>query len=198
MFAARHLVVFHLLLFSIFLIPGGSRAAEDDFYDYQWLSGEKVYVIQNKRYLKKFRFGLDLDGANNSLSPFQNSLHAGAKLNFHFSETIGIGLSYRKYWNSNSTDMDTLINELSTKPLVRKIDQSVGFEFVWYPFYGKINFFNEIGFFDWGFGLSGNYLWMQNNALTFASTDEVDLPPRYSTDKARLVSLYCGSVLHFR
>ena len=46
---------------------------------------------------------------------------------------------------------------------------------LWSPFYGKINVFNKIIYFDWSFGLGGGIIEGEDNAKTVASRRNEDV-----------------------
>jgi hypothetical protein len=76
-----------------------------------------------------------------------------------------------------------LIFSHSGVPYVRRHDQTLGLGLVWAPFYGKVNAFNEIYYFDWnlsaGFAqvaTETNLASIENNlAITYDSESDVGL-----------------------
>jgi outer membrane beta-barrel protein len=130
-----------------------TKAGEKSLYDFLWLDPDKkVYVLQNKLYKKEHSFYADLGYISNFTSKFQDtngfSLHAG----YYIHEEWGLEVFYHQYSNKNNDDFRNvrLINE--AEPFVRRINSSFGASLIWSPFYGKINTFNQIFYFDWSFG----------------------------------------------
>ena len=67
------------------------------------------------------------------------------------------------------------------KPLIRKVDAAKLVHINWIPFYGKINTFNKILFFDWGIGLgvgqfdtAGNYQTFLQKNISITFVEEQD------------------------
>ncbi|MBT4792814.1 MAG: hypothetical protein HON90_14660 [Halobacteriovoraceae bacterium] len=174
------------LTFILTLTSLACFADEKSLYDFKWLDeGEKVYVIQNKEYVKARSIGLDLSIIDSNSSPYQDTSGFSLALAYYFTETWSIDLTYKMYNNSDSADLTNLlninVNTTQTKPLIRKINAAKLIHINWIPFYGKINTFNKIFFFDWGLGLgfgqfdtSGNYETFDKKNLSITFKDEVD------------------------
>lgn len=142
-------------------------------YDFKWLDeGEKVYVVQNKEYLKTGRVSVDLNLMTSDASAYQETLGYGGAITYYFSENYSLDFTYKIYNNDDNADLDNIRN-IDTggggtiKPLIRKIDSAKLLHFNWIPFYGKINTFNRIFFFDWGLGLGVGQFETQGNYKTF-------------------------------
>jgi outer membrane beta-barrel protein len=128
-------------------------AGEKSLYDFLWLDPDKkVYVLQNKLYKKENSFYVDLGYLSNFTSKFQNTQGFALRSGYYFHEEWGIEGFYNQYTNSNNDDYRNvqLINE--AEPFVRRLNSSYGANVIWSPFYGKINTFNQIYYFDWSFG----------------------------------------------
>ena len=152
------------------LVFFGAEASEKDLYKFLWLdSDKKVYVLQNKVYQKKgthyINLGYIADISSNyeSLSGFQ------VGYGYFFAETWGINLFYSLYKGSPNSDSKNLELLDGVVPFIRKVDAKAGLGIEWSPFYGKINTFNKIIYFDWSFGLGGGMIWGRDNAETIAS-----------------------------
>lgn len=129
------------------------RAGEKSLYDFLWLDPDKkVYVLQNKLYKKENTFYTDLGYINNFSSKFQNTNGFQIKGGYYFHEEWGIELFYNKYYNSNNDDYNNVRLINTAEPFVRRMDSTYGALAIWSPFYGKINTFNQIYYFDWSFG----------------------------------------------
>jgi len=130
-----------------------THAGEKSLYDFLWLDPDKkVYVLQNKLYKKEHSVYFDIGYIANQTSKFQDTNGLSFKGGYYFHEEWGIELFYQKYSNSNNDDFRNvkLINE--AVPFVRRLDSTYGAALIYSPFYGKINTFNKIYYFDWSFG----------------------------------------------
>ncbi len=148
---ARFSLIVALLML---MLTKRTHAGEGSLYDFLWLDPDKkVYVLQNKLYKKEHSFYADLGYISNFTSKFQDtngfSLHAG----YYIHEEWGLEVFYHQYSNKNNDDFQNvrLINE--AEPFVRRMKSLYGAAVIWSPFYGKINTFNQIFYFDWSFGL---------------------------------------------
>lgn len=143
-------------------------AGEANLYNFDWIEkNEKVYIIQNKEFIKTKRVGLDLGFMQSDSSPFQSTRGVSAAIVYYFSEEYSIDLTYVQYLNSDNEDLDNLIDANNTKPLIRKINSAKLFHFNWIPFYGKINVFDKIFFLDAGLGFGFGKFSTQGNYKTF-------------------------------
>lgn len=136
----------------ILLLTKETHAGEKSLYDFLWLDPDKkVYVLQNKEYKKEFSFYTDIGYISNFTSKFQDTQGFQIKTGYYFHEEWAVELFYNKYSNSNNDDYRNvqLINE--SEPFVRRLNSTYGALAVWSPFYGKINTFNQIYYFDWSF-----------------------------------------------
>ena len=165
---------FFLVVF--LLLSRGAGAAEDDLYKFLWLdSDKKVYVLQNKVYQKKgsfyFHLGYVADISSNyeDLSGFQGAL------GYYFSENWGIELFYHLYSGSSNSDAKNLQELNGIVPFIRKVTAKGGGVLLWSPFYGKINIFNKIIYFDWSFGGGAGMVWGNDNAKTVAARRDEDI-----------------------
>lgn len=129
------------------------KAGEESLYDFLWLDPDKkVYVLQNKLYKKEKSFYFDLGYISNMTSKFQDTNGFSLNAGYYFHEEWGVELSYMQYSNINNDDYRNvrLINEV--EPFIRRMQSSYSAVAIWSPFYGKINTFNNIFYFDWSFG----------------------------------------------
>ena len=146
-------------------------AAEKSPYQFKWLDDdETVYVLQNKEHIKAHNFGVDLSYATSDASPYQETSGLFLALTYYISENWSVDFTYKKYFNEDSTDLSNLVNAYKAddvKPIIRRINSAMLFHINWIPFYGKINTFNEILFFDWGLGFGVGQFETQGNYKTF-------------------------------
>lgn len=137
----------------LLILTKETRAGEESLYDFLWLDPDKsVYVLQNKLYKKENSFYLDAGYISNFTSKFQDTNGFAIKGGYYIHEEWGLELFYHQYSNRNNDDFRNvrLINE--AEPFIRRMKSSYGALVIWSPFYGKINTFNKIFYFDWSFG----------------------------------------------
>ncbi len=151
-----------LLLISFNMI---ANATEESVYDFLWLDADKsVYVLQNKTYKKAKTLGIELSFLQKTGEEFQTTYGLDFKVNYYFTENWGLEAFYTTYTNSTNDTYKNL-KEVSgnQEPFLRKMNGAYGLMALWSPFYGKVNTFNQIFYFDWGFGLGLAQLDTQSN-----------------------------------
>ena len=148
----------YLLL--ILVIASASHAGEKDLYDFLWLDPDKsVYVLQNKIYPKDQTFYADIGFVSNTSQSFQDTQGAQFKAGYYFSEEFALELDYMQYTSTDNTAFDSVGVINGAEPFVRRPLKSTSLFLIWSPFYGKINTFNRIYYFDMSFGAgSGTYI----------------------------------------
>lgn len=142
-----------MILLVIFISLNVSKAGEQSLYDFLWLDPDKsVYVLQNKIYKKERNFYANIGYLENYTSKFQDTNGISLQGGYYFREDWGIELFFNQYSNKDNDDLENirLVNE--SEPFVRRMKKSYGGLLIWSPFYGKINTFNKIFYFDWSFG----------------------------------------------
>jgi outer membrane beta-barrel protein len=150
-------------------------AAEDDLYDFLWLDPDKkVYVLQNKVYEKKKTNYVELGLITGLNSNFQSTTGIHFSGGRYFTEEFGVEVTYNKYSN-NDDDSYTSIRQVNgAVPFVRRISAKAGINAIWSPFYGKVNTFNKIIYFDWSFGLGLGQIKTQSNGDTVSNAAAAD------------------------
>ena len=130
-----------------------SEDGDDDEYNFSWLDPDKkVYVLQNRKYRKKMRFGISLSGGANMNNPYRTEYLGLPRASFWILETLGIEAFYGLFSNSDNSNLTALKNASPTAlPFVRETRNYLAMVATWAPFYAKINFFNKILYFDWFF-----------------------------------------------
>lgn len=164
---------FFILIF-FFVTFCRSYAGEEDLYDFLWLDPDKsVYVLQNKMYPKNKSLYMDLGylGLNLS-STFQNTNGAQFKVGYFFKEEFAIELGLISYSNENNTALSGVKSVSGVVPFIRRPLSSASIFAIWSPFYGKINTFNQIFYFDWSFGVGTGSYKMESNLKTAELVDE--------------------------
>lgn len=148
------LLVILVLIFSVKTFAG-----EKDLYDFLWLDPDKsVFVLQNKVHPKDSSIYLDLGYVTSISSTFQDTTGAQLKFGYFLSEDFAIELNYINYSSVNNSAYDSVEVSSGVVPFIRRPISSASIFLMWSPFYGKINTFNQIYYFDWAFGVgSGSY-----------------------------------------
>ena len=142
-----------LLILSMFSLTS-LYAGEKNLYDFNWLDPDKaVYVLQNKVYEKEYTWYANVGYGFSTSQDFQDASSIQVKTGFYFTEEWGIELLYTKVSNSNSDTYKNVEEATSNVPYVRRFNTYYGAMAIFSPFYGKINTFNQIFYFDWNFGL---------------------------------------------
>ena len=155
------------------LASKNTHAGEKSLYDFLWLDPDKkVYVLQNKIYKKEHTFYADLGYLSNFTSTFQDTKGFGARAGFYFHEEWGVEGFYNQYSNSNNENWSNVRAINGADPFVRKFNSAYGAMLVWSPFYGKINTFNRIYYFDWSFGLGYGKINAESNRKTVDDTNK--------------------------
>lgn len=147
-----------------------SQADEKDLYDFLWLDQDKkVYVLQNKLFHKARSVYIDLGYAFTQTGEYQSTSAIQGTLGYHFKEEWALEFLYNSYSNSDNEPLDQLRTINSRDPFIRRINSSMGLLGIWSPFYGKINTFNKIIYFDWSFGAGVAKIEGESNKDTVAS-----------------------------
>lgn len=170
------------------------QAAEDSVYDFLWLDPDKaVYVLQNKTYRKEKTFSAGGSLLTTVGNEFQDTYGLDLKVDYFFTEVYGMEVFHSRYWNSDSdnfknvvyvSQQDSTPNE-TIYPFVRRLTSATGVNFLWSPFYGKVNTFNRIFYFDWGFGLGLASLQTESNIKTVTTPT---LPNSYTNESFMALS----------
>jgi len=169
------------------IIFSGAIAGEESLYDFLWLDPDKkVYVLQNKLHKKEHSFYFDVGYISNFTSKFQDTNGFSLNGGFYIHEEWGLEIFYNQYSNSNNDDFNNirLINQ--AEPFIRRMQSSYGALAVWSPFYGKINTFNQIFYFDWSFAAGYAQVVADSNMKTVTVNNA---PNAYNTE------IYNGAVL---
>lgn len=158
-----------LLLLSSLTVgsPTVSYSAEKDLYDFLWLDPDKkVYVLQNKVHKKEHAVYANFGAGLGLSSTFQDTSLMHGNVGFHITEEWSIEALYTKYSNKDNEAFENLQRLNGSIPFIRKPKSSYGVIAKWSPFYGKINTFNKIFYFDWSFGLGAGKIKTESNAET--------------------------------
>ncbi|MAX67883.1 MAG: outer membrane beta-barrel domain-containing protein [Bacteriovoracaceae bacterium] len=183
--------IWFLVFWSV--IPFSAQAGEEDLYDFLWLDPDKsVYVLQNKIYPKDNSYYLDLGYLINMSSTFQDTNGAQIKGGYYFSEEWALELSHMKYSNTDNGTLDSVKVVAGLAPFVRRPLSSTTLYLIWSPFYGKINTFNQIYYFDWSFGVGTGTYQMESNL----DTVELKTEDRFETESYTPVQIKTSLKFH--
>lgn len=128
-----------------------------DEYDFSWLDPDKkIYVVQNRKYTKARRFEVVLDAGIGVGEPYRSRTAFIPRGVLYFNEHWGIEGLAGFMSNAENDDFNNLKQVSSTIPSVRDVQQFAGGSIVWLPFYGKLNTFNRLFYFDWYLSLGLN------------------------------------------
>ena len=173
-----------------------THAGEKSLYDFLWLDPDKkVYVLQNKLYRKEHTFYMDVGYLSNFTSKFQDTNGYQIKGGFYVWEEWGIELFYNKYNNSNNDAYSEIQAINQQEPFIRRLNSSYGALIVWAPFYGKINTFNQIFYFDWSFATGLTSIKAESNLKSV--TDPL-APAVYNAESYTGAVLKSNLKLHLR
>jgi len=172
------------------------QAGEKSLYDFLWLDPDKkVYVLQNKIYKKEHTFYADLGYLSNFTSTFQDTNGFSAKAGFYVHEEWGLEIFYNQYSNRDNDNRSNVRNINGADPFVRRLNSSLGAMAIWSPFYGKINTFNKIFYFDWSFGLGLAKINAESNRKT---VDDTNLESTYDKESYNSVVWKTNMKFHLR
>jgi outer membrane beta-barrel protein len=184
-----------LILLTTLTLPR-AFSSEESLYDFLWLDPDKkVYVLQNKLYKKEHSFYLDAGYLSNFTSKFQDTDGFALKTGLYFHEEWGIEVFYHQYSNKNNDDFRNvrLINE--AEPFIRRMRSSYGANLIWSPFYGKINTFNQIYYFDLSFGAG---IARVNTDSNLATVRQDNVPNQYERESQTGAVLKTKVKLHLK
>ena len=160
---------------ALFLVPLSSYAAEDDLYDFLWLDPDKkVYVLQNKVYEKKKTIYANLGYISTLTGEYQSTKGFHFSSGYYFTEEWALEVKYNGYSSSNNDAYENLQRINQSVPFIRRAKSSYGALAVYSPFYGKINTFNKIIYFDWSFGVGLGQITTESNAKTVSNPSQAD------------------------
>lgn len=164
----KNIAVNTMVLSTITVAPT-VMAAEKDLYDFLWLDPDKkVYVLQNKVHKKEHTVYANLGVGSGLSSTFQDTSALHGNFGYNITEEWAVEALYTSYSNKDNEAFENLKRLNGSIPFIRKTKSNYGLIAKWSPFYGKINTFNKIFYFDWSFGLGLGKLSTESNAATVA------------------------------
>jgi outer membrane beta-barrel protein len=185
-----------LMTFLFLVFSWTTSAGEKSLYDFLWLDPDKkVYVLQNKMFKREHKLYLDLGYLANFTSTFQDTQGMSFKSGFYFHEEWAIEAFYNHYTNSENENWNNVRNINGADPFVRRFLNSYGVMGVWTPFYGKVNTFNKIFYFDWSFGAGIARVNTESNRKT---VDDTNLKSSYEHEAYQAVVWKTGLKFHLK
>jgi len=166
----------YLIAALVCILPLSLFASDKDLYDFLWLDQDKkVFVLQNKLFEKKHTFYTDLGYTGSLSGDFQDT--SGFKLyaGYYLTEEFALELVYGQYSNSENAAYKNVLLVSGIEPFIRRPVSMTSIFLNWAPFYGKINTFNKIFYFDFIMGIGSGIYKMESNL------DNVDQPSVFST-----------------
>ncbi|MBL7714731.1 MAG: outer membrane beta-barrel domain-containing protein [Bdellovibrionales bacterium] len=131
---------------------GADRGADNEF-NFSWLdTDKKIYVLQNRRYLKANHILLSGMLGVGMSNPYRDVLGFDPRIAYYWSEAFGIEVFYSIFSNSPNATSKALSQTIpNASPVTRDLKSQLGGLLHWAPWYAKINVFNQILYFDWYF-----------------------------------------------
>lgn len=145
-------------------------AAESSEYNFNWLDPDKkIYVLQNRRYVKANRLLLSAMAGIGMSNPYRQVFEFDPRVAYYFSEAFGIEVFHTILTNAENNTVEALKQaSAGALPVVREIKTQYGALLHYVPWYAKINVFNQILYFDWYF--SGGLGQITADLITQATT----------------------------
>ena len=169
------------LTLTLLFLSNKTHAGEKSLYDFLWLDPDKkVYVLQNKLYKKEHTVYADLGYLSNFTSKFQDTRGLSVKVGYYIHEEWGVEVFYNQYQNQDNDDYRSVRAIASLDPFVRRMKSTYGALAIWSPFYGKINTFNQIYYFDWSFGVGLGKVNTESNLKTVGALNAAFADESYS------------------
>lgn len=166
----KNIAIHTMLLSTLAAVPAVSVSAEKDLYDFLWLDPDKkVYVLQNKVHKKEHTVYANLGAGLGLSSTFQDTSLYHGNVGYYLTEEWALEGLYTSYGNKDNEALDNLKRLNGSIPFIRKTKSNYGVIAKWSPFYGKINTFNKIFYFDWSFGLGLGKLETESNAKSVSN-----------------------------
>jgi outer membrane beta-barrel protein len=161
------LFVFLIGLSFITFQPKDSFGSTGDTYDFSWLDpGKKIFVLQNRRFIKKGKLNFAVGSGLTTSGAFVDSFNFSGRGSYFFTEEFGIEFLYSKNNGKENSTAESVRNPggAGSIPFRRIVDQYYGAYLSWSPFYSKINTFNQIIYLDILFNLGVMSMSESNNA----------------------------------
>lgn len=172
----KNIAINTMLLSTLAAVPAVSVSAEKDLYDFLWLDPDKkVYVLQNKVHKKEHTVYANLGVGLGLSSTFQDTTLYHGNIGYYLTEEWALEGLYTGYNNKDNEALENLKRLNGSIPFIRKTKSNYGLIAKWSPFYGKINTFNKIFYFDWSFGLGAGKIETESNAKSVGNPAQANV-----------------------
>jgi len=149
-------------------------SSEEDLYDFLWLDPDKaVYVLQNKIHKKEKSLFLSGGYAASMNTDFQNTQGATFEVGYWLNETMALSLQHSIFSSKEDEAYKNITRVNNIEPFIRRAQNYTNIWLHWSPFYGKINTFNRIYYFDVGLALGLGKLQMETNLNSIQNTNVI-------------------------
>jgi outer membrane beta-barrel protein len=188
-------VLMHSLLFTALVIRlfSPAYAGEESLYDFLWLDPDKsVFVLQNKLYEKRHTTYFNTMVLKSVNIEFQKNYGVQLRSGHFFTNELAVEAFYNRYTNEFDTAYQNIQVINGSEPFLRRLHSSYGLNGVYSPFYGKINTFNHIFYFDWSFSVGFGKVNTDSNRK---SVVDPLIPSSFEAEKYN--ALFTGSNLRF-
>src|SRR5688572_15226833 len=122
-------MILRSLLLFILLIPIGRVVhAEDSDYSFHWLDPDKkIYVLQNRKYLKGLHPLFSVIGSVGFSNPYCSTYNIDPRLTFYFSETFAVEFFYTLVSNTKNSTYGALTGAApNALPNIREVSRQYG------------------------------------------------------------------------
>lgn len=188
------LLTLTLTALSIWAAPFLAHGEEKDLYDFLWLDPDKkVYVLQNKIYPKTNSFYADLGYIQTQTGEFQETTGGQIRAGYFWNEEFAVEIAHMQYGSQNNSAYSNIQIVNGQEPFIRRPVRNTSVFVVWSPFYGKINTFNKIFYFDWYFGAGTGEMVMESN---MDSVVKADTKSTFETEVFNPIQLKTGFKVH--
>ncbi len=169
-------------------VIGVTQAYAADEFNFNWLDPEKkIYVLQNRKYLKANRPQLSVMAGPGISNAYRNTYEISGAFSYYLSEMFGVEVFYSTLNNRENNTFEHLKQAApNTLPVVREIRSQLGLVAHYVPWYAKINVFNKVLYFDWYFSGGMGSINTALDTRTSASSS-----PSYS--KQDFLALFLGT-----
>lgn len=149
-------------------------ASDKDLYNFLWLDQDKkVFVLQNKLYEKKNTFYTDIGLTGSLTGAFQDTVGFKAYAGYFLTEEWSIELLYGQYSNSDNEAIEIVRSKSDVDAFIRRPISMTSIFVNWTPFYGKVNTFNKIFYFDFTMGIGTGIYNTESNIDSVVLEEEV-------------------------
>jgi outer membrane beta-barrel protein len=142
-----------IFFFVLFEVSYAEEGLEDNDTSLSWMDArDKVYVLQNRKYVKSGRIAFTGLLSTSFSNPYRSNHSLDSRATCFLSESFALEGFYTSTSNAPNATYQALI-VFPQYPKVRQITAQYGGLIQYIPWYAKINVFNAILHFDWYFAV---------------------------------------------